>query len=153
MRSIHILRLLLIRIKPGIFRLIFSQFSLPIVSTCHNGVTQFPDLRSGKSYASLSSGGYITPPGATSILYHQMTTNSAHIPRSTDATNLKFSTGSTRELLIIRKYLNLLKPNNMKNLFILLTLSLFIISFVRAGRYSETGNIKTCPVYIWNRPL
>jgi hypothetical protein len=57
--------------------------------TCHNGVTQFPDLRSGKSYASLSSGGYITPPGETSILYHQITTNSAHIPRTTDAQKLE----------------------------------------------------------------
>jgi hypothetical protein len=60
-----------------------------ICITCHNGKTQFPDLRSGKSYTSLSSGGYITPPGATSILYHQMTTNSAHIPRSTAADKLE----------------------------------------------------------------
>jgi hypothetical protein len=60
-----------------------------ICITCHNGKTQFPDLRSGKSYASLKSGGYITPPGETSILYHQMTTNSAHIPRSTDAQKLE----------------------------------------------------------------
>jgi len=57
--------------------------------TCHNGVKQFPDLRSGKSYTSLSSGGYITPPGETSILYHQITTNSAHIPRTTDAQKLE----------------------------------------------------------------
>jgi hypothetical protein len=60
-----------------------------ICITCHNGKTQFPDLRSGKSYASLKSGGYITLPGETSILYHQMTTNSAHIPRSTDAQKLE----------------------------------------------------------------
>ena len=57
--------------------------------TCHNGKTQFPDLRSGKSFTSLSSGGYITPPGETSILYHQITTNSAHIPRSTDEQKLE----------------------------------------------------------------
>jgi hypothetical protein len=57
--------------------------------TCHNGKTQFPDLRNGKSYESLSTGGYITPPGETSILYHQMTTNSAHIPRSSDAQKLE----------------------------------------------------------------
>ena len=57
--------------------------------TCHNGVKQFPDLRSGKSYASLSSGGYITLPGETSRLYHQMTSNSAHIPRSTDEQKLE----------------------------------------------------------------
>ena len=60
-----------------------------ICITCHNGKTQFPDLRSGKSYAALKSGGYITPPGETSILYHQMTTNSAHIPRSTDLQKLE----------------------------------------------------------------
>lgn len=60
-----------------------------ICITCHNGKTQFPDLRSGKSYASLKSGGYITLPGETSILYHQMTTNSAHIPRSTDAQKIE----------------------------------------------------------------
>jgi hypothetical protein len=56
--------------------------------TCH-GVTQLPDLRSSKSYTALSTGGYITPPGATSRLYIQMTTNSAHIPRSTPADKLE----------------------------------------------------------------
>ena len=60
-----------------------------ICVTCHNGKTQFPDLRSGKSYASLKSAGFITPPGETSTLYHQMTTNSAHIPRSTDVQKLE----------------------------------------------------------------
>ncbi len=62
---------------------------MPIVLACHNGKIQFPDLRSGKSYASLKSGGYITPPGETSILYHQITTNSAHIPRTTDVQKLE----------------------------------------------------------------
>ncbi len=56
--------------------------------SCH-GVTQLPDLRDGKSYAALKQGGYITPPGATSILYLQMTTNSEHIPRSTAADKLE----------------------------------------------------------------
>lgn len=56
---------------------------------CHNGKIQFPDLRSGNSYASLKSGGYITPPGETSILYHQITTNSAHIPRTTAVQKLE----------------------------------------------------------------
>jgi hypothetical protein len=56
---------------------------------CHNGKTQFPDLRDGKSYGSLSSGGYITPPGLTSKLYHQITTNSAHIPRTSSDQKLK----------------------------------------------------------------
>lgn len=60
-----------------------------ICITCHNGKTQFPDLRNGKSYASLKSAGFITPPGETSILYHQMTTNSDHIPRSTDVQKLE----------------------------------------------------------------
>ena len=50
--------------------------------TCHNG-TQFPDLRSGKSYAALSKAGLIKTPGATSGLYIQITTQSEHIPRTT----------------------------------------------------------------------
>ena len=57
--------------------------------TCHNGAKQFPDLRSGKSYLSLTKGGYVTLPGETSRLYHQMSTNSDHIPRSTDTEKLK----------------------------------------------------------------
>jgi hypothetical protein len=57
--------------------------------TCHNGVKQFPDLSNGKSYLALTKGGYVTFPGETSRLYHQMSTNSEHIPRSTDAEKLK----------------------------------------------------------------
>jgi hypothetical protein len=49
--------------------------------TCHNGA-QFPDLRTGKSYNALSKAGFITPPGETSTLYIQITTESAHIPRT-----------------------------------------------------------------------
>jgi hypothetical protein len=56
--------------------------------TCHGG-TQFPDLRSGKSYTALSKAGFITPPGATSGLYIQITTQSAHIPRTTDTEKQK----------------------------------------------------------------
>jgi hypothetical protein len=56
---------------------------------CHNGTKQFPDLRSGKSYDALTQGGYLTLPGETSKLYHQITTNSDHIPRTTDAEKLK----------------------------------------------------------------
>jgi hypothetical protein len=51
--------------------------------TCHNA-TRNPDLRDGKSYESLTSGGYVNQPGETSKLYLHMTTNSAHIPRSSD---------------------------------------------------------------------
>jgi hypothetical protein len=57
--------------------------------TCHNGVKQFPDLRNGKSYLALTKGGFITLPGETSRLYHQMSTNSEHIPRTTDLEKLK----------------------------------------------------------------
>jgi hypothetical protein len=52
--------------------------------TCHNGVKQFPDLRDGKSYLALTKGGYVTLPGENSRLYHHMSTNAEHIPRSTD---------------------------------------------------------------------
>ena len=57
--------------------------------TCHNGVKQFPDLRNGKSYLALTKGGFVTLPGQTSKLYHQMSTNSEHIPRTTDLEKLK----------------------------------------------------------------
>ena len=56
--------------------------------TCH-GANRPPDLREGKSYLALSKGKFITPPGETSRLYHQMSTNSEHIPRSTDVEKLK----------------------------------------------------------------
>jgi hypothetical protein len=65
----------------------------PIFNTncviCHNGVKQFPDLRNGKSYLALTKGGYVTLPGETSRLYHQISTNSDHIPRTTDAEKIK----------------------------------------------------------------
>jgi len=57
--------------------------------TCHNGTKQFPDLRDGKSYLALTKGGFVTLPGETSKLYHQMSTNTDHIPRSTDTEKLK----------------------------------------------------------------
>ena len=57
--------------------------------TCHNGVKQFPDLMNGKSYLALTKGGFVTLPGGTSKLYHQMSTNSEHIPRTTDLEKLK----------------------------------------------------------------
>jgi hypothetical protein len=56
--------------------------------TCHNG-TQFPDLRAGKSYASLTKALLIKAPGATSGLYVQITTQSDHIPRTTAPEKLK----------------------------------------------------------------
>jgi len=55
---------------------------------CHNN-TRPPDLREGKSYAALTKGGYVKLPGASSRLYLHMTTNSAHITRSSDAAQLK----------------------------------------------------------------
>ena len=56
---------------------------------CHNGVKLFPDLRDGKSYLALTKGGYVTLPGETSRLYHQISTNSDHIPRTTDTEKFK----------------------------------------------------------------
>lgn len=56
--------------------------------TCHNGV-QYPDLRPDKSYLALTKAGFIDTPGETSVLYHQMTTNTEHIPRSTTTDKLK----------------------------------------------------------------
>jgi hypothetical protein len=56
--------------------------------TCHGGI-QSPNLSEGKSYLALTKGGYVNPPGVTSVLYHQMSTNLEHIPRSTAADKLK----------------------------------------------------------------
>ena len=56
--------------------------------TCHND-TRPPDLRDGKSFAALTKGGYINLPGETSRLYLHMSTNTAHIPRSSDTEKLK----------------------------------------------------------------
>lgn len=56
--------------------------------TCHGG-TLSPDLRSGKSFLALTKGGFVKKPGETSILYHQITTNSDHIPRTSPNEKLK----------------------------------------------------------------
>jgi hypothetical protein len=56
---------------------------------CHNGVSKSPDLRDGKSYDALSSGGYIISPGETSRLYLKMTNYFEHIQRSTDEQKLE----------------------------------------------------------------
>jgi hypothetical protein len=56
--------------------------------TCHGGV-QSPDLRAGKSWSTLTKGGFVKTPGESSILYVQITTASAHIPRTTSSEKLK----------------------------------------------------------------
>jgi hypothetical protein len=43
--------------------------------TCHHG-SRNPDLRSGNSYSSLTSGGYVNSPAETSRLYVQITSSS-----------------------------------------------------------------------------
>ena len=43
--------------------------------TCHHG-SRNPDLREGNSYASLTSGGYVTLPAGSSRLYRQITSSS-----------------------------------------------------------------------------
>jgi len=55
--------------------------------TCHNTLRS-PDLREGKSYDALTTGGYVNQPGETSILYTQMN-KSDHKARSTDADKQK----------------------------------------------------------------
>jgi len=50
--------------------------------SCHNQYN-LPDLRSGYSWQSLTSGGYVNLPGEESKLYKQMT-SSSHTSRSTD---------------------------------------------------------------------
>jgi hypothetical protein len=56
--------------------------------SCHTSVRN-PDLRDGKSYASLTNGGFVNLPGETSILYVQITTEVAHIPRTSDVEKQK----------------------------------------------------------------
>jgi hypothetical protein len=56
--------------------------------SCHTSIRK-PDLRDGKSYASLTSGGFVNLPGETSILYVQITTEAAHIPRTSDVEKQK----------------------------------------------------------------
>ena len=55
--------------------------------SCHGAIRQ-PDLRDGKSYESLTTGGYVNQPGETSKLYTRMTA-SDHAPRSTDTDKQK----------------------------------------------------------------
>jgi hypothetical protein len=66
----------------------FSKDIQPIFDSkcteCHNG-SRNPNLISGYSYKSLTKGGYydtITP--SQSKLYIQLTTNSSHIPKTSD---------------------------------------------------------------------
>jgi hypothetical protein len=56
-------------------------------TSCHGG-TRSPDLRSGKSFASLKNGGYVTTPAGSSKLYSKIT-GSDHAARSTDTEKLK----------------------------------------------------------------
>lgn len=55
--------------------------------TCHGG-TVAPDLREGKSFQSLTRGGYVTTPAESSRLYTKMT-DPSHAARSTAAEKLK----------------------------------------------------------------
>jgi hypothetical protein len=55
--------------------------------SCHGGARS-PDLRSGKSFASLTNGGFVTAPAESSILYSTIT-GSEHSSRSTDTEKLK----------------------------------------------------------------
>ena len=55
--------------------------------TCHGGV-QAPDLRTGKSYLSLTKGGFVKAPGELSRLYIQMN-SSGHSSKSTSSDKFK----------------------------------------------------------------
>ena len=55
--------------------------------SCHGG-SRSPDLREGKSYKSLTDGGYVALPAETSLLYSTIT-GSEHYPRSTSTEKLK----------------------------------------------------------------
>jgi hypothetical protein len=55
--------------------------------SCHGG-TRVPDLRSGRSFTSLTNGGFVTTPATGSVLYSTMT-GSQHSGRSTDAQKLE----------------------------------------------------------------
>ena len=55
--------------------------------SCH-GAIRNPDLREGKSYESLTKGGYVTLPAATSRLYSTITSGS-HISYLDDPEKLK----------------------------------------------------------------
>jgi hypothetical protein len=52
-------------------------------ASCHTQ-NNLPDLRSGKSWQSLTTGGYVNLPGSSSKLYTKMT-SSGHTARSTDS--------------------------------------------------------------------
>lgn len=54
---------------------------------CHGG-SLAPDLREGKSFLSLTRGGYVNLPAEESKLFTTMS-EGEHIPRSTDAEKLK----------------------------------------------------------------
>jgi hypothetical protein len=69
----------------------FSADIQPIFTSncisCHGGARS-PDLRAGKSYASLTNGGFVTTPAGSSILYSTMS-GSGHSARSTDTEKQK----------------------------------------------------------------
>jgi hypothetical protein len=52
--------------------------------SCHGGGLS-PNLTSGKSWTSLTKGGYVNLPAETSRLYVQISTNSSHTPKTSDA--------------------------------------------------------------------
>ena len=56
--------------------------------SCHGGGLA-PDLRSDKSWNSLTKGGYVDLPAESSTLYVQISTNSSHIPKTSDVEKQK----------------------------------------------------------------
>ncbi len=72
----------------------FSTVIQPIFTdnciTCH-GALRAPDLREGKSYEALKSGGFVTQPGDQSLLYLQLN-KSDHEARTSDLEKLQILT-------------------------------------------------------------
>lgn len=56
--------------------------------SCHTSIRN-PDLRQGKSWQSLTAGGFVNKPGEQSVLYLQITTQSSHIPKTSDTEKQK----------------------------------------------------------------
>jgi hypothetical protein len=56
--------------------------------TCHGGIVT-PDLRSGQSHNSLTSGNYVDAPAETSRLYVKITTDSDHEKLLTETDKLR----------------------------------------------------------------
>ncbi len=72
--------------------------------SCH-GAIKAPDLRDGHSYNALTSGGYVDLPGRDKQALYKDDWSGSYYRVQVMLTNRKFSSGSTRELIIIKNKL------------------------------------------------